>query len=111
MSVATIVSRGFGTFGSVGKVVSAGYSSGDNNIISDQDAAIIAKKVWEEVLDGQNQAKQLMRLFAAVLGGKVSGFEDNQPSFRNLADTKDVVTMVTDDKGNRVRAILLDTSE
>ena len=107
----TLVNRGYGTFGSIGDIVKAGYSSGDNNVISDQDAQKIALKVWEQVLDGSNQAQQLMRVFAAVLGGKVSGFEDNRPAFRNLADTKDVVTMVTDDKGNRVRAIVLDTSE
>lgn len=111
MSISTIVTRGFGTFGSIGEIVTAGFASGDNNVISDQDAIKIANKVWATNLDGLNSAGNLMRLFAAVLGGKVSGFEDNKPAFRNLLDTKDVIEMVTDSKGNRVRAIILDLNE
>ena len=111
MAIGPLITQGLGTFANVSDIVTYGYASGDNNVISDQDAQKIANAVWKETLDGQNQAKQLMRLFAAVLGGKVSGFEDNKPAFRNLLDTKDVIQMVTDSKGNRVQAIILDLNE
>jgi hypothetical protein len=111
MSVNTLVTRGFGTFGSIGDIVTAGYASGDDSIISDQDAEKIAVKVWEHVLDGSNQAQQLMRLFAAVLGGKVSGMEGGEPAFRNLADTKTVIKMNTDKNGNRQISVTLDLDE
>lgn len=110
MSIATLVTRGFGTFGNIGDVVTAGYASGDNNVISDQDAEKIALKVWEQILDGDNQAQQLMRLFAAVLGGKVSGMDSGEPAFRNLLDTKDVYKMKTDKKGNRTEVTTQDFS-
>jgi len=48
--------------------------------------------------------RKVMKLTAAVLGGKGSGNTTSgasSPKFRNLADTKDVVSAVTDDAGNR----------
>jgi hypothetical protein len=111
VSIATIVTDGFGTFGSIGEIVTGGFASGDNNVISDQDAQKIANAVWNKNLDGMNKADQLMRLFAAVLGGKVSGMDGRKPAFRNLLDTKDVIEMVTDKHGNRVNAIILDLNE
>lgn len=108
MSIATIVTRGFGTFGDIGDVVTAGFASGDNLIISDQDAQKIADAVWAKVLDGDNQAQQLMRLFAAVIAGKVAGMDSGQPAFRNLLDTKVVYQMKTDKRGNRTNVEIQD---
>ena len=67
--VNNLVTRGYGSFSNIGDVVTAGYGSGDNNVISDADASKIASYVWNEVLEDGKQARELMRLFAAALGG------------------------------------------
>jgi hypothetical protein len=45
--------------------------------------------------------RQVLRLIAAVLGGKSSGLDTGNPVFRNLGDSKDVVTSTADADGNR----------
>lgn len=108
MSISTIVTRGFGTFGTIADVVRAGYNSGDSSIISDADAAKIAQYVWKEIVADSYEAQQLMRLFAAVLGGVVSGMDGLVPTFKNLANNKVVIKMQTDSAGNRKKTLELD---
>jgi hypothetical protein len=45
--------------------------------------------------------RQVLRLIAAVLGGKSSGLDTGNPVFRNLGDSKNVVTATADADGNR----------
>lgn len=64
-------------------------------------AAAIADAVHDEVIDGTRTQRQLLRGFAAVLLGKVSGMDTFAPVFRDIGDTKDVVSASTDNDGNR----------
>lgn len=57
--------------------------------------------VWAQVLDGGFTAQGLMRLFASVLAGKVSGAGTGTEIFRDLADTKPRITATVDVVGNR----------
>lgn len=60
-----------------------------------------ADAVHDEVVDGTRTLRQLARGWTAVLLGKVSGMDEFTPAFRNIGDTKDVVTASTDSDGNR----------
>ena len=61
----------------------------------------ISSGVWNYVIDGIFSAKNILKLIGSVLVGKVSGAETNTIKFRDLSDTKDVVTATTDTNGNR----------
>jgi len=103
--VNNLVTRGYGSFSNVGDVVTAGYSSGDNNVISDADAAKIASYVWAEILENGKEARELMRLFAAALGGKASGLPFS-PVYQSLDGLTDRITATTDKNGNRTSITL-----
>ena len=109
MSIGTIVTRGYGSFTTIGDLVTAGFASGDDSVISDQDAEKIALKVWERVIDGSLQAQQIMRILGSGVGGVVSGMDSNAPVFKALNGTKDRITAATDKNGNRI-TITLDVS-
>jgi hypothetical protein len=61
----------------------------------------IARGVWQEVLDSGYSAEELMRLFASILAGKVSGAGTGTETFRDLADTKARIVATVDASGNR----------
>lgn len=64
-----------------------------------------AYAVWGALAgDGALTTAQMLRIVAAVLAGKSSGGPDT-PVFRNLDDSKDVVTGVADSNGDRTVAI------
>lgn len=69
----------------------------------------VANAVWAMVIDGGKSAMGLMRLFAAALLGKVSGAQTNTPIFRDIADTKNRITMTVDNDGNRTGVTLDDS--
>lgn len=50
---------------------------------------------------GSHTFDELVKMFAAVLLGKVSGLAAGSPVFRNLADNANVVSATTDADGNR----------
>lgn len=60
--------------------------------------------IWAEVMAGTTTAVQAMRGFIAVLLGKASGLP-TAPKYRDIADTKDVVSGDTDKYGNRTSVI------
>ena len=72
----------------------------------------IATAAWDELVEPTGspdyKARELMRLFAAVLLGKVSGLPGS-PVFRDANDTKNRVSATTDGDGNR-SAVTLDPS-
>jgi hypothetical protein len=68
-----------------------------------------AADVFQYTPTGTYQFQEVIRLMAAVLLGKVSGLP-SAPAFRNLLDTKNVVTATTDDDGNRT-TVTYDTTE
>ncbi len=106
--VNNLVTRGYGAFSNIGDVVTAGYSSGDNNIISDADAAKIASYVWREVIEDGNEAKEMMRLFAAILGGLLDKVGNQTPEFKSMDESKVRLRYSTDGIGNRLKLLLKD---
>lgn len=70
------------------------------------DAAALNADAVDEILDEQIgdstvTMRQALKLMAAVLGGKVSGAGSSTITFRNIADTTDVVVATVDGAGNR----------
>lgn len=57
--------------------------------------------IYNYVVDGTRTFVQLMRGFTAVLLGKCSGGGTSTITFRNIADSKDVVVATEDSFGNR----------
>lgn len=64
-------------------------------------ASAIGDAAWDEVIEGTLTARQMLRAMAGVLAGKVSGGGTTNPVFRNMSDTKDVVSSTVDASGNR----------
>lgn len=81
--------------GTSGVVVAAGSKTG----YALSAAGITA--IWAEVMAGTTTAVQAMRGFLAVLLGKASGLATTTAVFRDVADTKDVITATVDADGNR----------
>jgi hypothetical protein len=63
--------------------------------------ASVADDIWDEVLAGSTTGRQLMRGFAAVLLGKASGLGTTTATFRDIADSMDVIVATVDADGNR----------
>jgi hypothetical protein len=57
--------------------------------------------VLDEVVEGSTTLRQSVRLHNAVLGGKASGLATTEATYRDLADSKDVVVATVDADGNR----------
>lgn len=57
--------------------------------------------VLDEVVEGSTTLRQSVRLHNSVLGGKASGLATTEATYRDLADTKDVVVATVDADGNR----------
>jgi hypothetical protein len=66
--------------------------------------------VLDEIVEGTTMTmRQLLRLFAAALHGKVAGAGTTTITFRDLADTKNRISATVDVDGNRT-AVTLDPS-
>lgn len=63
--------------------------------------------ILDEVVDGGYTVRQLLRGYASALMAKLSGADINLPVFRDIGDTKDRISAVTDAAGNRT-AVTLD---
>jgi hypothetical protein len=70
--------------------------------LSEQDKASVAAKVMESTVETGTSVVQSMRLFNAILGGKVSGAGTTTEVFRDVNDTKDRITATVDGAGNRL---------
>lgn len=66
-------------------------------------SANVGASVWSHLIESGYSAEQILRLLAAVAGGKVSG-GPGSPVFRDIGDTKDRVTGTADSSGNRTAA-------
>lgn len=71
--------------------------------------AAVSGAILDATIESPTTLKELIKLFAAAFLGKVSGCESNSPMFRDIHDTKNRITAVTDDHGNRL-SIILDAS-
>jgi hypothetical protein len=91
-------------------LIKGASSSTPTTTLTAQDIVNLSEAVWNRLLDNGLQAKELMRIFASVLAGKVSGLPGN-PQFRDLADTKVRVNILTDEStGDRLTTKLIDGS-
>jgi len=81
-----------------------GASAGDTTL-TEQDLASIRDVVWEKEIEGGFEAQQLMRLFAAALGGLVSGMDSDTPTFIGVDGSTQRIIGKTD-KGNRITITL-----
>ena len=70
-------------------------------INADALAADAVDEIWDEVAEGTLTARQLLRLFLAVLAGKSAGGGTVTITFRDNADSKDRITATVDSDGNR----------
>lgn len=82
-----------------------GTLAGDISVSAVQD--LTAGSVAEEILDSQLvetglTVRQTLRLCASALGGKVSGAGTTSIVFRDVGDTKDVISATVDASGNRL---------
>jgi hypothetical protein len=57
--------------------------------------------IWNATIDGTFTARDLLKLFAAALAGKVSGAASETIVFRDMANTRDAITATVDVSGNR----------
>jgi len=74
------------------------------------DADALASDAVDEILDeaveGTTTVREALRLIMAALLAKVSGCASNAPVFRDIGDTKNRITAVTDGYGNRTSVTL-----
>jgi len=61
----------------------------------------LAAAVWQYIIESGISAEEAMRIYGAVLAGKVSGAGTGTEVFRDINDTKNRVTATVDSNGNR----------
>jgi len=67
----------------------------------------IATLVWERTLEGSLSMEQAYRIMLSVLAGKAAATQSpNQVVYRDVADTKDRVTILHSDDGDRTSSTL-----
>lgn len=93
-----------GAVGSVTAAVTVGTNN-DKTGYTLSSAGVDA--VWDKVITGTTTAVQAMRGFLAAMLGKASGLNTTTAVYRNVADSKDVITATVDADGNRT-AVTLD---
>lgn len=67
-------------------------------------------QIWNHVIDGTFTAEEVMRLIGSAAAAKASGLDVLNPIYRDIADTKNRITAVTDALGNRT-SITLDVTK
>lgn len=88
---------------SAGGIVAAsfGVSAIDAAALATDAVTEIAAGVLGAAVEGTTTVVKSLRLHNSALGGKSTGNDTGSPIYRNLADTKDVITATTDANGNR----------
>jgi hypothetical protein len=89
----------------VGGIASTAFAAGAI------DSAAIAANAVDEIFDEQIgdstvTFRQALKLMVAALGGKASGAATTTMTFRNVADTTDVIVATVDADGNRTAVTL-----
>jgi hypothetical protein len=80
---------------------------GANVITAASMAADVADEIWDEQIgDGTLTARQSQRVFVAALGAKISGAATTTETFRNAADSQNVIVATVDSNGNRTAVTL-----
>lgn len=90
-------------------VIPGSYAPGEAGNLVGNALADIPSDVWTKAIEAGFTAEELMRIFAAVLAGKVSGAGSGTETFVGVDGTTDRVVSTVDDVGNR-SAVSLDGS-
>jgi hypothetical protein len=77
--------------------------------LHDLSTSDVGDAVLDEVVEGTWTLRQLLRIVAAALAGKLSGAATDTVTIRDLDDSKDRITATVDQDGNRT-AVALDAS-
>lgn len=77
-----------------------------NKLMSVPTAPANALANWQQILENGMSAEEMMRIYLAVLAGKVNGAGTGVEYFRSNADDKDRVISVVDTNGNRTAVIV-----
>lgn len=85
-------------------------SNNSAGLTAANDPAELTETLLGGIVEGDLSLRESWRLALAVLLGKVSGAETNHPVFRNPSDTKNRVTAITDEYGNR-SSVTIDASD
>jgi hypothetical protein len=88
-----------------GGITSATIATGA--IDADALATDAVTEIWGVTVEGSYTALQMMRLYAAALGGKASGLATSTAVYRNTGDTTNRISATVDADGNRT-AVTLD---
>jgi hypothetical protein len=72
-------------------------------------SAAVADAVHDEVIEGLYSFRELLRIFAASLAGKLSGAATTTVTIRDVSDSKNRIVATVDADGNRT-AVTLDAS-
>jgi hypothetical protein len=80
--------------------------AGDAMTLTAGERTTTAGVIWATVMTGTTTAIQAVRGFIAALLGKASGLDANAPIYRDIADTKNVISATTDANGNRTSVTL-----
>lgn len=70
----------------------------------------LATAVWDENLETNYAARELMRVITSALAGKISGAETSTVTIRDINDGKNRITATVDGNGNRT-TITIDATE
>jgi len=90
---------------SVGSLIAVGIIEGPGT----PTGGITAADVWNYKLESGVSAKQMMRLFAAVLGGWAKGLDSENPAFSSpWNEDKIRLQYATDKSGNRITQMVID---
>lgn len=90
--------------------VSSRAAPGDAMTLTAGERSSIAQAIMDYVVESTQTVSytvlNVLRIIASALAGKVSGAQTNTPVFRNIVDTKNRITMTTDNDGNRTSVTL-----
>lgn len=93
----------------VDKVEVRQVSSSGSLFTLEQVVSGVVTAMTSRVVENGMTGEEITRLMASVLLGKLTGAGTGTEKFRDLADTKDRITAIIDNSGNRT-AITLDAS-
>jgi hypothetical protein len=97
---AAVTAGGIGAV-TIGATAAAAIAAAVEMTVGATAQTAIADAIWDEQVDGGVTARQSMRLHNSALGGKASGLDTTEATYRDLADTKDRIVATVDTDGNR----------
>jgi hypothetical protein len=82
-------------------VVSTAADAITNSSVAASAASEIATAVLAGIIDGSYTLKDVLLVIGGACAGKATGLDANTPVYRNMADTLNAISAITDASGNR----------